>query len=72
MQRKDKILTKFGDTKLGSHSEMGPTKFKLFNHSCYTHEILRVDEYRGKIKFDKIGNIKMGRPLKRAAKILNF
>ena len=56
-------------TKMGGTSETGPTKLKLYNHSCYTHEIFRVGKYE-KIKFDKIwGYQNEGIPLNKNANI---
>ena len=51
----------------------GPPKFKLFNLSSWTHEIFKVNKYKGKIKFDKIwGHRNGGVPLKRGRQNSNF
>ena len=44
--------------------EIGQPKFKLFNHSRYSHEIFMVGKYEESMKFDKIWGIKMWSPTK--------
>ena len=42
---------------------MEPPKFKVFNHSSWTHEIFKVGKYEEKIKFGSIimgGSLHMG------------
>ena len=48
-------------------------KFKLFNLLSWTHEVFKITEHKGKIKFKKIWVYQNGgSPSNEANKILNF
>ena len=54
-------------------AKMGQPKFKLCNHSGYTDEFFKIDEYKLKIKYDKIwGYHNESVPLKRGHQNSNF
>ena len=48
-------------TKMGV-PQLGPSKFKLFNHSSKTHETFRIGNSEGKIKYDRVWRYRNGPP----------